>query len=165
MRGEGDGTMRLLFALGGGGHTTEMLRLVNLLGDRYEYHYLLVKEVDLDRDKIPQPGRVYEIRRPRGRYDGLLATIGNSLIATVQVAAVLFRVRPDAVIGSGPAISVLASFLGKLSGAKIIFVETGSRVTSLSKSGKIMRRIADLFFVQWPALKDRYPKAIYAGRL
>ena len=157
--------MILLCTLGGGGHTAEMLRLVNLLGDRYEYHYLLVKEVEFDRKKIPQPGKIYGIRRPRGRYDGPLAAVGNSLIAAAQIAAILCRVRPDAVIGSGPAISVLASFLGKLTGARIIFVETGSRVTGLSRSGKIMYRVADLFFVQWPALKGKCPKAIHVGRL
>lgn len=157
--------MKLLLTLGGGGHTAQMLKLVNLLGDRYEYHYLLVKEVEFDRKKIPQPGKIYEIRRPRGRYDDLLAAVGNSLIAAAQIAAVLCRVRPDAVIGSGPAISVLASFLGKLTGARIIFLETGSRATSLSRSGKIMYHVANLFLVQWPALKDKCPKATYAGRL
>ena len=36
--------MKLLIVLGEGGHTTEMLNLVDLLGDRYEYHYIITKE-------------------------------------------------------------------------------------------------------------------------
>ena len=157
--------MKLLFTLGGGGHTTEMLKLINLLGEGYEYHYLLVKEVEFARSKIPYSGKIHEIRRPRGRYDNLAMTVYNSIIAMGQMSIILLRVRPDAIIGSGPAISVLVSFLGKLIGAKVIFVETGCRVTALSLSGKIMYQIADLFFVQWPILASERPKSIYAGRL
>jgi beta-1,4-N-acetylglucosaminyltransferase len=157
--------MRLLIVLGGGGHTTEMLKLVDLLGPEYEYHYLLVKEVSFSRDRITRKGQIHQIRRPRGMYDSVPASIYNSLVALAQIATILVKVRPAAVVGCGPAVSVLASALGKLVGAKAIYVETGSRVRTLSLSGKIMYHFADLFFVQWPPLKDRYLKAIYAGRL
>ena len=156
---------KLLLTLGGGGHTAEILKLAKLLGDKYKYHFLLVQKVQFDKNKITHPGGIYEVRRPRGRHDNLVMAMYNSFIAAWQIAAVLLRVRPDAIIGSGPAISVFASLLGKLIGAKIIFVETGSRVTQLSQSGKIMYHIADLFLVQWPDLENKYPKVIYAGRL
>jgi beta-1,4-N-acetylglucosaminyltransferase len=157
--------MRLLIVLGGGGHTSEILRLVDLLGPEYEYHYLLVREVEFSKDRIRRQGEIHEVRRPRGMHDSVFAAILNSLVALVQVTGILLRIRPYAVIGCGPAISVLISVLGKLVGAKAIHVETGSRVRTLSLSGKIMYGLADLFFVQWMPLKDRYPKAIYAGRL
>jgi beta-1,4-N-acetylglucosaminyltransferase len=157
--------MKLLFTLGGGGHTTEMVKLIGLLGNEHEYFYVLVKEVQFARGKIPHPGKVYEVRRPRGRYDNYLSILYNSFIAVWQMAFILIRTRPHAIIGSGPAITVLISVLGKLLGAKIIFVETGSRVTDLSLTGKIMYRIADLFFVQWPPLQETCPKAVYAGKL
>jgi hypothetical protein len=57
------------------------------------------------------------------------------------------------------------ALLGRLMGAKIIFIETGSRVTSLSLTGRIMLKVADLFFVQWEQLQKRYPQTIFAGRL
>ena len=50
-------------------------------------------------------------------------------------------------------------------GTRIIFVETGSRVTRLSLTGRIMYRIAHLFFVQWPQLQQQWPRARYEGRL
>jgi beta-1,4-N-acetylglucosaminyltransferase len=157
--------MRLLIVLGGGGHTTEMLKLVDLLGPDYEYHYLLVKEVNFSGDRIQRKGQVHEVRRPRGRHDGVLASIVNSIIALVQITIILINVRPKAVIGCGPAVSVLVSVAGKLVGAKVIHIETGSRVNALSGSGRIVYSLADLFLVQWPALKEEYPRAIYAGRL
>ncbi|MDP3029141.1 MAG: hypothetical protein Q8O04_06545 [Deltaproteobacteria bacterium] len=46
-----------------------------------------------------------------------------------------------------------------------IFIESWSRVTTKSTTGKICYYLSDLFFVQWPELIKRYPKAIYAGRL
>ena len=60
---------------------------------------------------------------------------------------------------------VPVALAGKLVGASIAFVETGSRVTSPSLTGRIMYRLADLFFVQWPELRRVLPRAIYAGRL
>ena len=44
-------------------------------------------------------------------------------------------------------------------------MESFARVTALSLSGKILLYLADRFFVQWPALAHRYPKAEYAGIL
>jgi len=157
--------MKLLIVLGGGGHTTEMLRLVDLLGQDYEYHYLLVKEVEFSEERIKRHGEIHQVRRPRGMYDNTLAGIVNSLVTLAQITVILLKVRPNTVIGCGPAVSVLASVIGKLLGARAIYIETGSRVSTLSLSGKIMCNVADLFFVQWPSLKDKYPRAIYAGRL
>ena len=157
--------MKLLVVLGGGGHTTEMLKLVDLLGPGYEYHYLLVAEVEFSRDRIKMPGEIHQVKRPRGMHDGIIASVANSVVAVVQITAVLLSVRPRAIVGCGPAISVLASAVGKLVGARAIFVETGSRIRTLSLSGRIMYNLADLFFVQWMPLKEKYPRAIYAGRL
>ena len=157
--------MKLLIVLGGGGHTAQMLRLANLLGSEYEYHYLVVKEVEFSRDKLKMPGEIYYVRRPRGMHDPVFASVVNSVVALAQIIIILLRVCPRAVIGCGPAISVLASVVGKLVRAKAIHIETGSRVSELSLSGKTMYHIADLFFVQWMPLKDKHPKAIYAGRL
>ena len=66
---------------------------------------------------------------------------------------------------SGPALAVPFALWARLFGARVIFVETGSRVHGLSLTGRLMRPLAHLFFVQWPQLRDRYPGTIYAGRL
>lgn len=156
---------KILVTLGGGGHTAEMLTLLSLLSDKYEYHFLVAKGVELGVCNISRTGEIHEIRQPRGRHDSLIVAISHMLIAAFQVAAIMVRVRPDVVVGCGPAISVLASVLGKIAGAKTIYVETASRVTTLSLTGKILYRTADLFFVQWPTLQQYYPKAVFSGRL
>jgi UDP-N-acetylglucosamine:LPS N-acetylglucosamine transferase len=78
---------------------------------------------------------------------------------------VLRRVRPAAVLSTGPSVAVPICVLARLTGVRVIFVETGSRVTALSTTGRIMYRVAHLFFVQWPELLHECPRAIYAGRL
>lgn len=47
----------------------------------------------------------------------------------------------------------------------IVYVESICRVETLSLSGNILYYFSDCFFVQWAPLKDKYPKAIYLGRL
>jgi UDP-N-acetylglucosamine:LPS N-acetylglucosamine transferase len=78
---------------------------------------------------------------------------------------VLTQIRPSAIISAGPAISVPVSILGKLLGARIIFIESSSRIRHPSMTGRIMYRWADLFFVQWQQLQEKLPRAIFAGRL
>ena len=157
--------VRLWVVLGEGGHTTELLRLVDLLGDRYEYHYMVTKEDNLSASRIKHCGPLYSLSRPRGKDTGMAGAVWRTLLAGVQSLPVIWRIRPTAVLSTGPAIAVPVSLIGKLLGARIIFVETGSRVTTLSWTGRIVYRWADLFFVQWPQLAEHLPRAIYAGRL
>lgn len=157
--------MKLLVVLGEGGHTTELLRLVDLLEGPYEYHYIISEEDNLSRGRIRKPGPVHLLPRPRGKQTRVGRAALGTLHATWRALQVLREVRPTAILSTGPAIAVPVSLLGKALGIRIIFVETGSRVTGLSLTGRIMYRFADLFFVQWPQLAAQLPRARYAGRL
>jgi beta-1,4-N-acetylglucosaminyltransferase len=157
--------MKLLIVLGEGGHTKELLNLVCLLGGDYEYAYLMTSQDPLAATHLPIPGPIYRIIRPRDKQDNFLLAAVKTSIAASQSLIALIRERPKAVIGTGPAIVVPVSVVGKLLGVRVIFVETGSRVSRLSLTGRIMYHLADIFFVQWPVLQQAYPKAIYAGRL
>jgi UDP-N-acetylglucosamine:LPS N-acetylglucosamine transferase len=157
--------MKLLVILGEGGHSTELFNLVDLLGDRYEYHYVVSKEDYLSADQLRIGGPIYRLMRPRGKQTPALLAVLRTIVTAVQAIGVVLRVRPKAILSTGPAIAVPVSIVGKLLGARVIFVETGARVKTLSMTGKILYRWADLFFVQWPQLVERLPRAIYAGRL
>jgi UDP-N-acetylglucosamine:LPS N-acetylglucosamine transferase len=156
---------RLLIVLGEGGHTTELLNLVDLLGDRYSYHYVVSSEDNLSPDRIRYAGPVYSLVRPRAKDTGFLRAVPRVVWAGIQALGILLRVRPKAILSTGPAIAVPVALIGKLLGARIIFVETGSRITTVSLTGRIMYRFADLYFVQWPQLQEKLPRALYAGRL
>lgn len=156
---------RMLVVLGEGGHTKEIVTLIDLLGDDIEYGYVLVEDDEVSEAKIERPGPIFRVRRPRDKDHHLMGDICKTLQSGWQSWRILHLYKPDAVLTSGPSVAVPACALARLVGAKVIFVETGSRVTALSMTGRIMYRIAHLFFVQWPTLQERYPKATYAGRL
>jgi UDP-N-acetylglucosamine:LPS N-acetylglucosamine transferase len=72
----------------------------------------------------------------------------------------------DAVVsnGSGPAIPIMIA--AKLTGRKVIYIESMARIFSRSLTGALAYHfLADLFFVQWPEQKLLYPDAIYKGRV
>jgi hypothetical protein len=62
-------------------------------------------------------------------------------------------------------VAVPVSVFAKLLGARIIYVESFSRVRRLSITGRLLRPLADLFFIQWEELRPAAPRAVYAGRL
>ncbi|NOY16390.1 MAG: hypothetical protein GXP23_05570 [Gammaproteobacteria bacterium] len=82
-----------------------------------------------------------------------------------QSSILFFRKRPKVIISTGAGIALSTCILGKIFGSRIIFIETGARVTSPSRTGLIMYRVADLFIVQWKPMLKVYPKAIYGGPL
>ena len=157
--------IKLLVVLGEGGHTRQMLNLVDLLGDDVNYYYIVPREDNLSTGHIKHAGPIYRLTRPRGKHAKIISSVMRTILTGVESLRVLLQVRPSAIVSAGPAIAVPVSILGKLLGVRIIFVESASRVTMLSLSGRIMYRWADLFFVQWPQLAEKLPRAIYAGRL
>lgn len=156
--------MRILVVLGGGGHSAELLRLVELLGPGYEYSYMISAIDTVSEGKIKWQGPIYRVPLlldKHARWRRLVFAVGPCLRQLV----VFLRARPKAILSSGSNIAVPVLFFGRLFGAKAIHIETGSRVRSMSATGKFVYRFAHLFFVQWETLQEDYPKAIYAGRL
>ncbi|MBK7199471.1 PssD/Cps14F family polysaccharide biosynthesis glycosyltransferase [Candidatus Amarolinea dominans] len=159
---------RVLVILGQGGHTAEILRLVDMLaahGAPFVYQYLITREDNVSGQRIRIPGAIFWVNRTRYKSYALWQEILRSLLALVQSFFVILAARPHAVITSGPAVAVPVALWARLFGARVIFIECGARVTRLSLTGRLMKRLAHLFFVQWPELLDDYPQAIYAGRL
>ncbi|MFC2023130.1 PssD/Cps14F family polysaccharide biosynthesis glycosyltransferase [Chloroflexota bacterium] len=156
--------MKILVVLGGGGHSAELLRLVDLLGSDYDYSYMISAIDTISEDKIGWKGPVYRVPLlldKHARWRRLVLAIGPS----VRQLIVLLRARPKAILSTGSNIAVPISVFGRLLGVRIIYIETGSRVRTMSSTGKLMYRIAHQFFVQWEPLQEKYPRAIYAGRL
>jgi len=83
----------------------------------------------------------------------------------VESLKILIKEKPKFIISTGADVAVPTCILGKLMGAKLIYIESGGQVYTPSLSGRIIYPFADLFLVQWtPALKN-FPRAKYGGPL
>ena len=74
------------------------------------------------------------------------------VVMLLQMLWVLLRVRPHVVISTGAAPGAVAVMLGKLIGARTIWLDSIANAEELSWSGRWVRRWADLWLTQWPDL-------------
>ena len=82
-----------------------------------------------------------------------------------QSLRIFMRKRPKVVVTTGAGIALATCLLAKLTGRTLIFVESGARITTASRTGKLLYPFADVFIVQWKQQLKYYPKAIYGGPL
>jgi UDP-N-acetylglucosamine:LPS N-acetylglucosamine transferase len=69
-----------------------------------------------------------------------------------QLGWLMARHRPQLVISTGAAPGVLALVIGKVFGARCVWVESLTSTEHLSLSGRIAGWFADLWLTQWPEL-------------
>jgi hypothetical protein len=74
------------------------------------------------------------------------------------------RRRPKAILSTGAALAVPFFVIGRLHGARCVYVESRARTHSLSRSGRLVYPLATSFFVQWPGA-TRWKRARYAGSI
>ncbi len=75
-------------------------------------------------------------------------------VAGWRIGGALRRCRPDIVISTGALPGVTALALGKLFGARTIWVDSVANAEEMSLSGKMARRVADLWLSQWPHVAE-----------
>lgn len=73
------------------------------------------------------------------------------------------RRDPDVIISTGAGLAVPFFLVGKLRRRRLVYVESLTRTESLSLSGRLVYRLADSFFVQWPRVARG--KARYCGSI
>lgn len=163
--------MRLLIILGAGGHTKQMLRLVDLLGPQHDYHYVVADYDTVSEHKITRSGPVYRVLQPREKRQGVTEdpiTVLRKLPGAIrQARAILVQARPDAVLGAGPSLQIPFALMCRLRRIPHIFIESASKPERISLSGRLIYhlRLADRFYLQWEHHLQTYPRARYAGRL
>ena len=89
----------------------------------------------------------------------------NLLRNTFLAIKVLHKEKPDLIISSGAAVAVPFFWLGKLHGAKTIYIEVFDRINKHTLTGKLVYPVTDKFIVQWEEMKKVYPKAINLGSI
>lgn len=74
------------------------------------------------------------------------------LVTLLQVIALMLWLRPDIVISTGAAPGYFALRLGKLLGARTLWIESLANAEAPSLATKLVQPFADLSLTQWPHL-------------
>ncbi|MFZ9916397.1 MAG: UDP-N-acetylglucosamine--LPS N-acetylglucosamine transferase, partial [Phycisphaerales bacterium] len=70
----------------------------------------------------------------------------------VRVALLVMRLRPSVIISTGAAPGYVALRIGRLLGARTVWVDSFANAAELSLSGRKALSFADLTLTQWPHL-------------
>jgi len=146
--------MKICLAASAGGHLIQLLKLE----DSWAGHEtLFITTTEVVREKLQKSGRVYVVGECNREHPLRV------ILVLMRCINVILHERPDVVISTGAAVGCMVCFLGKLFGAKIIWVDSITNVERISLSGRMVRYIADLFLVQWPELVKQYRNVEYVG--
>lgn len=148
--------MKICLVGSSGGHLTHLYMLKPFWKDKDRFWVTFDKE---DARSLLKGERVYPCYYPTNR--NLKNLIRNTCVAW----RVLRRERPDLIVSSGAAVAVPFFWLGKLLGAKTIYIEVFDRINKPTMSGKLVYPITDCFIVQWDEMKEVYAKAINLGSI
>lgn len=140
-----------------GGHLTHMRMLMPVLERAADRFWVTFDKEDAN--TALRGERVYHCYFPTNR--NVKNTVRNTLLAI----RVLRRERPGLIVSSGAAIAVPFFVIGKLLGAKTVYVEVFDRVDAPTLTGRLVRRFTDLFVVQWPEMESVYPGSVDLGSI
>lgn len=139
-----------------GGHLSHLYMLKPLWEDKDRFWVTFDK---LDANSLLKEERKYYCYHPTNR------NIKNLIKNTFLAIKILKKEKPDLIISSGAAVAVPFFYLGKLRGAKTIYIEVFDRIDKSTLTGKLVYPVTDKFIVQWKEMKKVYPKAINLGSI
>ena len=139
-----------------GGHLTHLYRLKPFWKNKNRFWVTFDKE---DAKSLLENEKVYPCYYPTNRSI-------KALIKNLKVAyKVLKKEKPDLIISSGAAVAVPFFYIGKIMGAKLIYIEVFDRLDKPTMTGRMVYPITDKFIVQWEEQRKVYKKAINLGSI
>lgn len=139
-----------------GGHLTHLYMLKPFWKNKNRFWVTFDKE---DAKSLLENEKVYPCYYPTNRSI-------KALIKNLKVAyKVLKKEKPDLIISSGAAVAVSFFYIGKIMGAKLIYIEVFDRLDKPTMTGRMVYPITDKFIVQWEEQRKVYKKAINLGSI
>lgn len=137
-----------------GGHLLQLFSLRDAWADR---SHLWVTNDRSDGRSLLSNQVAYFLPGPFSRHP-------RSFVVNLMFALKLVRRhRPRVMITTGADIAVPFALAARLGGAKIIFVESFTRVVTPSLACRLVAPLAERIYVQWPDLQTALPNARFAG--
>ena len=135
---------KVLAVSSAGGHWTQLL----LLSDAFKHCDVRYVSTNINISAIETHKDLITV------IDADLSSKAKLIPLAAQMIVILLRHRPDIVISTGAAPGFFAIIIGKLLGAKTIWVDSMANYSVMSVSGKHASRFCDLCLTQWPNLAD-----------
>ena len=152
---------KICFTSSSGGHFNQL----NILMNRYnEYEQVIITE---------KTSFVENELKYKNKY--LFDVINRNeklffikfAIYTIKMLLIMIKEKPDIVISTGALLTVPVCYIGKILGAKVIFIESFAKVNTPTLSGRLVYKISDKFIVQWEDMLKCYnsDKVEYGGTI
>ncbi|MEJ2703105.1 MAG: hypothetical protein P8Z79_11750 [Sedimentisphaerales bacterium] len=146
--------LKICLVASSGGHLTELLKLSSTWK---QHEVTFITTLPMVRADLRRSGAVYVVGECNRQHPW------KSMGVLIRCIRIMWRERPDVVMSTGAAAGCMSCLLGKVLGAKIVWLDSITNVDRLSFSGSMVRHISDLFLVQWPGLAGRYKRVEFIG--
>ena len=148
--------MKICLVGSSGGHLTH-LHMLKPIWENNDRFWVTFDKIDAN--SILKNEKIYHCYFPTNR------NIKNLIKNFFLSIKVLKKERPNIIISSGAAVAVPFFYIGKILGAKTIYIEVFDRIDKPTLTGKLVYPVTDKFIVQWEEMKKVYPKSINLGSI
>jgi hypothetical protein len=91
--------------------------------------------------------------------------VWNLLRNAVLAWGLIRRERPNLIVSTGAGVAFPFFLVGKLHGARTVYVEVFDRIDTATVTGRLCYPISDRFLLQWDEQRAVYPKGQVVGPL
>jgi len=150
----GGDSMKICLVGSSGGHLTQLWLLKEywIKHDRFWVTFDKEDAISLLKDE-----KKYFCFSPTTR------NITNLIRNTYLAIKLIKKEKPDLIISTGAAVAVPFFYIGKLFGAKLIYIEVYDRIDLPTLTGRLVYPITDKFILQWEEQKKFYAGGINIG--
>ncbi len=151
----------LLLVCSTGGHLVQLLALREAWQDETRVWVTFSKS---DARTLLRDERVVAAFGPTSRAFGARAAL-NTLRNLLLALKVVRRTRPAVILTTGAGIAVPFAWVGRAFGARVVYVESFTRIDGPSLSCRLIAPVSARIYGQWPEFVRAVPQARYLGNV
>ena len=148
--------MKICLVASAGGHLSQL----QALSKAWEGHQVCwITSLEVGADRLRAQGPTYVVGECNRNHPFLMLRVLSQCFSAIA------RERPQVVVSTGAAPGILSCLIGRLLGARVVWVDSIANTQKLSLSGRLVRPFAHLVMSQWPEVAAKYPGVEYAGEV
>jgi beta-1,4-N-acetylglucosaminyltransferase len=144
-----------------GGHLLQLLALRGVWEDERRVWVTFDKS---DARVLLRDEAVVYAHGPTNRSFGLRAAV-NTVRNIALAWRIVGRTRPTVILTTGAGVAVPFAWAGRLRGARVVYVESFTRIDGPSLSCRLIGPAAARIYGQWPEFTQAVPRARYLGNV